>query len=60
MEVDDLVNMRGVTIPFIVHVKWTEDHPPVELTYDTVIEGAKKHKLTVLLPSLLGTYYICV
>ena len=65
MKADDVVNLRwgAVPIPFHVQVKWTGDHPPRELAYDTVIEGAKEHKLTVLSPSLTGTsvsMYICV
>ena len=66
MKADDVVNLKweGVPIPFHVQVKWTGDHQPRELAYDTVIEGAKEHKLTVLSPSLTGMcvsmYIICV
>ena len=56
MKADDVVNLRwgAVPIPFHVQVKWIGNHPPRELEYDTVIEGAKEHKLTVLSPLFTG------
>ena len=56
MKADDVVNMSwgAVPIPFHVQVKWTGDHTPRELAYDTVIESARENKLTVLSPSRTG------
>ena len=56
MKSDDIVNLRRavVPIPFHVEVSCTGDQPPKKLIYDTVIEGAKNHKLTVISPFVPG------
>ena len=48
-------------IPFQVEVSWTGGQPVKKLTYDTVIEGAKQHHITVVSPcNFTGTYYFSV
>ena len=37
-------------IPFEVEVSWTGGQPVRKLTYDTVIEGANEHHITVVSP----------
>ena len=52
MYADDVVKMRAVLIPFQVRVKWSEEEgqPLKELSYDTVIIGAKRHRIRVVSP----------
>ena len=59
MKADDVINMRwgAVPIPFHVEVSWSEDQLPRKLIHDTVIEGAKNHKLTVVSPLVPGMFF---
>ena len=52
MYADDVVKMRSLLIPFQVRVKWSEEEgqPLKELSYDTVIIGAKRHRIRVVSP----------
>ena len=52
MYAEDIVKMRSVLIPFQVRVNWSEEEgqPLKELSYDTVIIGAKRHEILVVSP----------
>ena len=52
MYADDVVKMRSVLIPFQVRVKWSEEEgePLKEISYDTVVIGAKRHRIRVVSP----------
>ena len=52
MYADDVVKMRSMLIPFQVRVKWSEEEgePLKEISYDTVIIGAKRHRIRVVSP----------
>ena len=52
MRAEDIVKTGSVLIPFQVRVKWSEEEgqPLKELSYDTVIIGAKRHRILVVSP----------
>ena len=52
MKKDTVVTMKwgDVYIPFHVEVNWNGDQPVRKLVYETVIEGAKDHNITVVSP----------